>query len=456
MYEAPLIFTCRGRIQKGSTLERRFRELANAEYGFSDLIWGNMIAGKLPLCKKLGIPFLLLFSFLGCISISAYAQQPNSTDTAALTRQKDAIDVLKKIFKADQKKVDSSRLKKKFQFSLIPVAGSVAGGGTAIATTFNAAFYTGNESTTSLSTITFTPWFTFTGKFVLPLRNLVWLPNDLLLWKGDTRFMIYPQYTWGIGGNTNPDNKTLLEYNYFRFYHSFLKKVGRKVLIGAGYNLDNHFNISLEKDSTTLNKIPFFDYGDDFKKSTISSGPVINFLIDSRRNSVNPPGGAYLAVDYRFNPQFMGSTFDWQSVFIDARKYFSFDKHRQNILAFWSYYWAVTNGKPPYLDLPSIGWDYYSRSGRGFQQNRHRGRGLFNFESEYRKDISQNGFWGFVVFANIHSVTEYEGNNFEYWHPAVGAGLRIKFNKISRTNIGIDIATSKDYTGVYFALGEAF
>ena len=122
-------------------------------------------------------------------------------------------------------------MKKKFQFSIIPVAGSAAGGGTAIATAFNAAFYTGNESTTSLSTVTFAPWFTFDGKFVLPFKNLVWLPNDVLLSKGDTRFMIYPQYTWGIGGNTNTDNKVLLEYNYLRFYHSFLKKAGKIIYL---------------------------------------------------------------------------------------------------------------------------------------------------------------------------------------------------------------------------------
>ena len=111
----------------------------------------------------------------------------------------------------EQKKIDSSRAKKKIQFSLIPVAGGVAGGGTAVATAFNAAFFTGDESTTSLSTITFTPWFTFDGRFVLPFRNLIWLPNDLLLWKGDTRFMIYPQYTWGLGGNTNSDDQVLLQ-----------------------------------------------------------------------------------------------------------------------------------------------------------------------------------------------------------------------------------------------------
>jgi hypothetical protein len=416
----------------------------------------NRPLSKLDLYKKRCIPFLLLFTCLAFLAIPIYGQIPGFTDTADYSRQKDLIDIFRKLVKSDQKKIDSSRLKKKIQFSLIPIAGSVAGGGTAVATAFNASFYTGNESTTSLSTITFTPWFTLDGKFVLPFRNLIWLPNDVLLSKGDTRFMIYPQYTWGIGGNTNSDNKLLLQYNYIRFYHSFLKKVGKNIFIGAGYDFDDHFKVSLEEDSLTQAHIPFYDYGKEASQKTISSGPVINFLIDSRKNSVNPPKGSYFAIDYRFNAQFLGSTNDWQSILIDARKYFPFDKHRKNLLAFWSYFWGITSGKAPYLDLPSIGWDYNSRSGRGFQQNRYRGKRLFDFESEYRKDISKSGFWGFVVFANIHSVSEYQNNRFEYWHPGAGAGLRIKFNKISETNIGIDVATSKDFTGFYLLLGEAF
>ena len=363
------------------------------------------------------IQFLLFSILLGCFTVSVHAQQPVSTDTS-VTRQKDLIDVLKKLFKMDQTKIDSSRAKKKFQFSIIPIAGNVAGGGKAVATALNAAFYTGNDSTTSLSTVTFAPWFSFDGKFVLPFRTLVWLPNDVLLTKGDTRFMIYPQYTWGLGGNTNDDDKVLLEYNYLRVYHSFLKKAGKRIYLGAGYNLDYHYNASLEKDSADLTKIPFYDYGSEYKESSVSSGMVLNFLIDSRRNSLNPPRGTYFAVDYRFNLEFLGSSSNWQSLFIDARKYFPFDKKRQNLLAFWSYYWAVTNGRAPYLDLPSIGWDNYSKSGRGFEQNRYRSRRIFYLESEYRRDISRNGFWGFVLFANLHSVSEYHGNEFVYWHPA--------------------------------------
>jgi hypothetical protein len=401
------------------------------------------------------VQFLLVCWLLGFLAISVNAQQPMSSDTGA-NRQKDLIDVVKKLFKMDQTKIDSSRMKKKIQFSFIPIAGNVAGGGKAVATAFNAAFYTGNDSNTSLSTVTFAPWFSFDGKFVLPFRTLIWLPNDVLLAKGDTRFMIYPQFTWGLGGNTNNDDKVLLQYNYLRVYHSFLKKAGKRIFLGAGYNLDYHYNASLEEDSTALTKIPFYDYGNEYKESSVSSGMVLNFLIDSRRNSINPPGGVYFAIDYRFNLKFLGSISNWQSLFIDARKYFPFDKSRQNLLGFWSYYWAVTNGRAPYLDLPSIGWDNYSKSGRGFEQNRYRSRRIFYLESEYRRDISRNGFWGFVLFANLHTVSEYHSNQFVYWHPAAGAGLRIKFNKISRTNIGIDFGVSKDYATVYLSLGEVF
>ena len=125
---------------------------------------------------------MILCCLMGFV-ISIQAQQPTIIDTSRIIRQKDLIDILKKLFKADQQKIDSSRLKKKFQFSLIPVAGNAAGGGKAVATAFNAAFFTGDPSTTSPSTIYFTPWFTLDGKFVLPFRNLVWLPNNALLLK---------------------------------------------------------------------------------------------------------------------------------------------------------------------------------------------------------------------------------------------------------------------------------
>jgi hypothetical protein len=166
----------------------------------------------------------------------------------------------------------------------------------------------------------------------------------------------------------------------------------------------------------------------------------------------------YANLVYRVNPKVLGSNDNWQSLFIDIRKYISLNKTnrlQQNTLAFWSYVWTVFNNPAPLLDLPGIGWDPDNRSGRGIDQNRYSGKSLFYFESEYRRDITGNGLFGFVVFANVNSVTDIN-NRFSGLNPAGGTGLRIKFSKGSRTNIGIDYGFSKDYNSIIFNLGEAF
>jgi hypothetical protein len=127
------------------------------------------------------------------------------------------------------------------------------------------------------------------------------------------------------------------------------------------------------------------------------------------------------------------------------------------MIALWSFYWTDLKSHTPYLDLPSIGWDpYQQRSGRGFAQNQYRGNRLLYFESEYRRDITNNGILGFVLFSNVNSISEPVTNQFSYLHLAAGGGLRIKFNKRSGTNIAIDYGRSKQYSAFYLNLGETF
>ena len=124
-------------------------------------------------------------------------------------------------------------------------------------------------------------------------------------------------------------------------------------------------------------------------------------------------------------------------------------------MAFWSFLWWNFNNKSPYLDLPSTGWDEYARSARGFYQNRYRGNALLNIEGEYRRDITANGLFGFVVFSNVNTVSG-SGTMFKSWHPAAGTGLRIKFSKAANQNFDIDYAFSKGYHTVLFNFSEAF
>lgn len=191
--------------------------------------------------------------------------------------------------------------------------------------------------------------------------------------------------------------------------------------------------------------------------NSFSSGVTFNLLYDTRNNEFNPLPGAYTNVIYRVNVRGLGSDGNWQSLYVDMRKYISLTKSKQqNVFAFWAYYWKTFGNGIPYLSLPSIGWDPYQRSGRGVEQNRYRGKSLLYFETEYRRDITANGLLGFVLFANVNSTNELDTHQFSYWHPAAGTGLRIKFNKGSSTNIAIDYGFSKYYSGIMLGLGEAF
>ena len=78
-------------------------------------------------------------------------------------------------------------------------------------------------------------------------------------------------------------------------------------------------------------------------------------------------------------------------------------------------------------------------------------------EAEYRVRFTKNGLWGGVIFANAESLSEFGSNKFEHVAPAVGAGLRIKLNKSSNTNVSIDYGFGKGgSSGLFINIGEVF
>jgi hypothetical protein len=373
-------------------------------------------------------------------------------DTAG---KKDLIDVAKAVLHISQKPIDTTK-KKAVYFSLLPVSYSVPGGGTALFTSTVFAFYTGDHKTTYLSTVTFAPYFNFHNRFGLPLRSSIWTKDNSWVIQGDTRFLVYPQYTWGLGGQQPEFNKFVINYQYIRFYQSALKRITSYFYAGAGYSMDYYLDIETDN-ANALQRFTGYPYGTSSEHNSFSSGVTANLLYDTRNNDLNPLPGSYANVAYRVNMMGLGSDDNWQSLYIDMRKYISLTSTRQqNVLAFWTYYWKTFGSGIPYLNLPSIGWDPYNRSGRGIEQNRYRGKSLLYFETEYRRDITANGLLGFVVFANVNSISEPVTNSFSYWRPAAGAGLRIKFNKRSGTNIALDYGFSEGYNAFTIGLGEAF
>lgn len=404
--------------------------------------------------------FLFLSILLICSCELIFAQNasdliPQNQALKDTSKQKDLLDVYKSWFGIPPK--SKAHPQDKLYFTLNPLAGAPTSSGNALVTSTTANVYLGPESTTYLSTANFAPYFNFNRQFGLPLRSSIWLKDNDWNIQGDIRLLVYPQYTWGLGSAHTITEKTWINYDYIRFYQALLKKITPHLFLGMGYDLDYHFGITNGDSGVNLTKFTGYPYG--LSGSSLSSGITFNMLYDTRNRDVYPFPGTYLNVVYRVNPGFMGNTHYWQSVFVDLRKYFSLNggekPDQQNTIAFWTFLWLNSNTGTPYLDLPSIGWDEYNRSARGFYQNRYRGNALYYLEAEYRRDITDNGLFGFVVFSNVNTVSG-SGTFFKSWHPAAGSGLRIKFSKASNTNFDIDYAFSNGYQKVLFNFSEAF
>ncbi|MDH4057737.1 MAG: hypothetical protein OEU76_03185, partial [Cyclobacteriaceae bacterium] len=137
------------------------------------------------------IIYTLLLLILNSILVSG--QTSDST-------QVDVIDLLfgkKKIMATNQYRSD-----KKVHFSVLPAAVNIAGGGRAVITAVNAAFYLGEPASTNLSNIYLIPYTNLADRYGLYIRPNLWLPNNKYNLLGDYRVAHFPQYSWGLGGNT--------------------------------------------------------------------------------------------------------------------------------------------------------------------------------------------------------------------------------------------------------------
>ncbi len=386
---------------------------------------------------------LLIALILGqCIQ--TFAQISDSTDV-------DVVDLL--FSKKKREATEQYRSNKKVHFSLLPAAINVPGGGKAVITAVNAAFYAGDPSVTNLSNVYLIPYTNFTNRYGLYLRPNIWFPGNKFNLVADYRIAHFPQYSWGLGGDSPEWDRSLIDSDYLRLYQTALFKVFDHWFAGIGYYFDHRWGIS---ESEYVGEGHLSHYGEDLP-STTSSGVTFNAVYDSRTNAINPLRGAYILLTVRRNEDWLGSTYSNSSLFIDGRKYIKLSSQFDRVLAFRSYYWTVLQGETPYLDLPATNWAPATGiASRGFQTGRYRSNAMFYFEGEQRFQLTANGLLGVVAFLNVSSASEFDTQHFTTWQAAGGFGIRIKMNKYSDTNIAVDLAFSNNYWGVWLNIGEVF
>ena len=401
------------------------------------------------------------------VSFACYAQNIpqqvvedslGKVNTAYWDSQIDLGDIAKTIIKKD---TSSLHKRHKVNASCFPAIGYSLQTKFAVLLSSNFGFYTSpKHSTEKISTVTASISYTQQKQIIFPIKTSIWTKKDLYNIIVDWRYLNYPSTTFGLGSSSNINNGYSIDFNYLRFHQSLLRKISKNTYAGLGYYYDYFWNVR-EINPPRSAVADFQRYG--LTNSTRASGIVFRFLVDTRKNQINAKQGWYVNIADRQNFKSIGSSANWQSLLMEFRHYVTFPSKPKNVLAFWSYNWLTLAGKPAYLLLPSTGWDDYFNTGRGYIQGRYRGRQMLYLEMEYRMQITKNGLFGAVFFANAQSFSK-DSQSFsrdlkqmQTIAPAAGAGLRIKLNKFSGTNLCIDYAFGTEGSrGLFVNLAEVF
>ena len=299
---------------------------------------------------------------------------------------------------------------------------------------FNFNFYNDTLTRSSNAKIEFN--YSWNKQLILESEWNYFFKAEKWFMQGLMHFSKYPDRYYGIGANTNDSSELLFQSQRIKLHGSLLKQIAPKLFIGLGLKYQNYSNLS------------YFDNLNSFSELKAQQTVGIRFIAlqDKRNNLLTPTKGNYLELSTAINK----SETVYSHVFLDARKYFSFSKSFQPVIAFRLYHLS-TLGNAPFYDGAIFGGD---RQIRGYFYGRFRDQHSSILQAEYRMKIVWR--FGLAVFGGAGLIYN-SSISLENFKPNTGIGLRFLVDKKENTFLRFDYAIGKqNQNGFYVSFGEAF
>lgn len=417
---------------------------------------------KISMLAKRHFIFCFVIILFQCFSVVVHSQQTGMQTT--LVPIQDVGDIIRMIFNKEKER-DSTKVKKPSTISILPSIGYNPSFGVVLGAKLSAVKQYGKENT-DLSAFGLEAIYTSRGVITGQARHNVFTDGNKWNFQGNWQLSKFLINDYGIGtGNkdfiTDGDSTDLIRFTFIRLTEKIYRKISPHWFAGGGISFDIRANIH-DEHLEIYPSSPHLRYSkrNDFDSSKYSAnGFFLSFQYNTREHPIRSYGGIYADFNLRFNQQWMGSTKNSVQLQYDLRKYFSLSKKNpEHVIALWHWASYTLNGTVPYLELPATGYDTYGRSGRAYTMGRFKGPEYADFEAEWRFPITKNKLLSGVAFVNMQSASDDHSKKiFQYWATAGGAGLRILFNKESRSTICIDYARgSHKSSGFFFGLNEVF
>ncbi len=332
----------------------------------------------------------------------------------------------------------------------------------------------GDDPHTFLSIAATSASITSKGVIYFYVNHNIFTPGNTWNFQGNIVIAktLSPDYGFGIGqtitGGSAADNVLAdpthkvypIHSVYFNVREKAYKEIDKNLFVGAGLSFEVRRNITLS--DTVNNATPSSVYNNQHGYSNdhySANGFLFNLQYNTRDNPNRAYKGIYFDGGIRINQTWIGSSKNSVQLTTDLRKYISLsEENPETVLAFWNWGSYLVSGTIPYLELPGTARDASFRSGRGYTSQYFKGTKFNDTEAEFRFPIMRNKFLSGVAFGSMQTANDEHGTKlFQVFQPGYGAGLRVLFNKATRTNLALDYAFGKyGNKGFFLNLNESF
>lgn len=309
-------------------------------------------------------------------------------------------------------------------------------------------YYAKKDTTNRLSEVNGFTFYTFQKQYGAIIDHALYTHQNKWAFLGKARYQNFPLLYFGIGPTTPAEFEARVDAQLLNIKERALKRVGKNIFTGIEMDYHRLWQVAfVPHGQAVVSRPPGFE-----GSSNLGFGAGI--IYDDRHNVLNVRDGAFAELAMLHYNQAWGSDFGFTTILSDNRLYKPLSS--RNVLALQAY-GQFSVGQPPFNQLSLLGGESLMR---GYYAGRYRDKNQLAAQAELRMLPLPLGFtkrWGAAVFGATGTVfNRFSNLSLNNFVVAGGAGLRFLLFPKKDIYSRLDFAVTREGTGIYIFIGEAF
>jgi len=308
-------------------------------------------------------------------------------------------------------------------------------------------FYANNDRRNRLSEINTFYFYTAEKQYGVWFDHAIYGNEGKWFFLGKGKYQYFPIKYYGIGIGAPKEGYAVVENSSIQLRERVLRKINRNIYLGAEFDFQKIYNVTFTGIDPTNYAFPLGAQG------TSNIGVGVGVVYDDRKNVLNARKGVFAELAFLNYSPALGSSNSFRSTQLDYRQY-SKGFSKDQVFA-WQASGMFNSGDVPFNQLALMGGENIMR---GYYLGRFRDKNMLAAQVEYRiLPFSFSNRFGTAAFLSTATVAPSMktilSSSFKI---AGGVGARYLIFKSKDIFVRIDVAFTREGTGYYFYIGEAF